>query len=270
MNRLPRSIIGLTLALFCFATNGQLSLGIEALDHEFWVSVKDSGDPKEFQEYLKVFPDGFFAGLAKIKIKSLKSETPPTGQESEVVRELKNDLKSLDKALVRARAKISKLTEEKAGLVEKLTTVTNEKEQLTGQKAALLITQQELKGQVESLERTREVLQDEIAELLATRDRLVSEVNRVGRPARSTVGRFVVEVRFWKEGDVRRYSLRPLAGRETSVSESELHQQLTTMKAHHGDKLYTKVMPDDNSLTHGEAWRFTTKILNRYDYYYQN
>ena len=45
---------------------------------------------------------------------------------------------------------------------------------------------------------------------------------------------------------------------------------VTTLKARYGDKLYTKVMPDDNSLTHGEAWRFTNKILNRYDYYYQN
>ncbi|MGE4659846.1 MAG: hypothetical protein AAEJ16_03560, partial [Arenicellales bacterium] len=111
------------------------------------------------------------------------------------------------------------------------------------------------------------------AELGIVRERcsdLESTYNRLVRPARSAVGRFVVEVRFWKEGDIRRYSLRPPAGYETSVSESELHQQLAAMKARHGDKLYTKVMPDDNSLTYGEAWRFTTKILNRYDYYYQN
>ncbi len=111
------------------------------------------------------------------------------------------------------------------------------------------------------------------AELDILRERhsdLESKYNRLVRPARSTVGRFVVEVRFWKEGDVRRYSLRPASGSEISVSESELHQQLTAMKARHGEKLYTKVMPDDNSLTHGEAWRFTNKILNRYDYYYQN
>jgi len=42
------------------------------------------------------------------------------------------------------------------------------------------------------------------------------------------------------------------------------------LKAQHGDKLYTKVIIDDNSVTHGEAWSFTSKILNRYDYYYQN
>ncbi|MEC9078781.1 MAG: hypothetical protein VYB43_01835, partial [Pseudomonadota bacterium] len=128
--------------------------------------------------------------------------------------------------------------------------------------------------EVEAFSKERELLvATHKAELDILRERhsdLESKYNRLVRPARSTVGRIVIEVRFWKEGDVRRYSLRPASGSEISVSESELHQQLTAMKARHGEKLYTKVMPDDNSLTHGEAWRFTTKILNRYDYYYQN
>jgi hypothetical protein len=344
MNRLPRSIIALILASFCYVANGQLSLGVEALDHEFWVSVKDSGDPKEFQEYLKVFPEGFFAGLAKIKIKRLKSKKALTGQESGVVRKLKNDLKSLDKALVRARAEISKLTEEKT---------------------ALLITQQELKGQVESLsdeerdalttqvtllEVTRAVLQTETSalrdelegllrsavsteraleaskqtgedlarrlaetaldykltkeELAYLRAEYTQEVgdfekqrrlliaahqqeldilrerhsdlevqyNRLIRPARSTVGRHVVEVRFWKEGSEYHYSVRePGQGRAQSVSVVELHQVLAARKAQYGDKLYTKVQfPYENSITQGEGWRFTVEMHNRYDYYYQN
>ena len=128
--------------------------------------------------------------------------------------------------------------------------------------------------EVEAFSKERELLvATHKAELDILRERhsdLESKYNRLVRPARSTVGRIVIEVRFWKEGDVRRYSLRPASGSEISVSESELHQQLTAMKARHGEKLYTKVMPDDNSLTHGEAWRFTNKILNRYDYYYQN
>ena len=128
--------------------------------------------------------------------------------------------------------------------------------------------------EVEAFSKERELLGAiHKAELDILRERhsdLESKYNRLVRPARSTVGRIVIEVRFWKEGDVRRYSLRPASGSEISVSESELHQQLTAMKARHGEKLYTKVMPDDNSLTHGEAWRFTNKILNRYDYYYQN
>ena len=100
---------------------------------------------------------------------------------------------------------------------------------------------------------------------------LETQYNRLVRPARSTVGRHVVEVRFWKEGSARRYSLRqPGEAAARPVSELELHQQLGVLKAQYTDKLYTKTIPDDHSLTHGEAWSFTSHIHNRYDYYYQN
>ncbi len=165
-----------------------------------------------------------------------------------------------------------------------------EESKLTGEDLAarLAETALEYKLTKEEVAYLRAQYADEVAAFAKERELLVSahkeeldilrerhsnlevQYNRLVRPARSTIGRFVVEVRFWKEGDVRRYSLRPMADIETSVSESELHQQLTALKARHADKLYTKVMPDDNSLTHGEAWSFTEKILNRYDYYYQN
>ena len=190
------------------------------------------------------------------------------------------------------RTEVSALRNEMAGLVR--TSVSTELaleesrlegEELTARLAETALeyklTKEELAylraqyaDEVEAFSKERELLvATHKAELDILRERhsdLESKYNRLVRPARSTVGRFVVEVRFWKEGDARRYSLRPASGSEISVSESELHQQLTAMKARHGEKLYTKVMPDDNSLTHGEAWRFTNKILNRYDYYYQN
>ncbi len=113
--------------------------------------------------------------------------------------------------------------------------------------------------------------QQELDVLREQHSDLESKYNRLVRPARSTVGRFVVEVRFRKEGEARRYSIRPIAsGLEEEVSETDLHRRLTVLRAQHGDKLYTKVIIDDNSVTHGEAWSFTSKILNRYDYYYQN
>ena len=190
------------------------------------------------------------------------------------------------------RTEVSALRNEMAGLVR--TSVSTELaleesrlegEELTARLAETALeyklTKEELAylraqyaDEVEAFSKERELLvATHKAELDILRERhsdLESKYNRLVRPARSKVGRFVVEVRFWKEGDARRYSLRPASGSEISVSESELHQQLTAMKARHGEKLYTKVMPDDNSLTHGEAWRFTNKILNRYDYYYQN
>ncbi len=165
-----------------------------------------------------------------------------------------------------------------------------EESKLTGEDLAVRLAETALDYKLtkEEVAYLRAQYADEVAAFAKERELLVSahkeeldilrerhsdlevQYNRLVRPARSTIGRFVVEVRFWKEGDVRRYSLRPRAGIETSVSDSELHQQLTALKARHADKLYTKVMPDDNSLTHGEAWSFTEKILNRYDYYYQN
>ena len=190
------------------------------------------------------------------------------------------------------RVEVSALREEMSGLVRSTVSTERalEESQLVGEEltARLAETALEYKLTKEELAYLRAQYTDEVAafakerELLAAthkeelnilRERhsdLESKYNRLVRPARSAVGRFVVEVRFWKEGDLRRYSLRPEAGVENSVGESELHQELTTLKARYGDKLYTKVMPDDNSLTHGEAWRFTNKILNRYDYYYQN
>ena len=190
------------------------------------------------------------------------------------------------------RVEVSALREEMSGLVRSTVSTERalEESQLVGEEltARLAETALEYKLTKEELAYLRAEYTDEVAafakerelltathkaELDILRERhsdLESEYNRLVRPARSTVGRFVVKVRFWKEGDLRRYSLRPPSGIETSVSESELHQQLTALKARHGDKLFIKVRPDDNSLTHGEAWSFSSKIHNRYDYYYQN
>ena len=205
---------------------------------------------------------------------------------------LADQVNALGVARSALRTEVSALRNEMAGLVRTgvSTELALEESRLEGEEltARLAETALEYKLTKEELAYLRAQYADEVEAFSKERELLVaahkteldilrerhsdleSKYNRLVRPARSTVGRFVVEVRFWKEGDSRRYSLRPASGLELSVSESELHQQLTAMKARHGEKLYTKVMPDDNSLTHGEAWRFTTKILNRYDYYYQN
>jgi chromosome segregation ATPase len=142
-------------------------------------------------------------------------------------------------------------------------------------KEELAYLRAEYADEVAKFTQERELLmtahQQELDVLREQHSDLESKYNRLVRPARSTVGRFVVEVRFRKDGEARRYSIRPIVGGlEEAVSETDLHRRLTALKAQHGDKLYTKVIIDDNSVTHGEAWSFTSKILNRYDYYYQN
>ena len=42
-----------------------------ALELAFWQSIKDSDDPDLYKEYLRQFPEGVYAGLAKIKLRKV-------------------------------------------------------------------------------------------------------------------------------------------------------------------------------------------------------
>jgi len=53
-----------------------------ALELEFWKTIKDSDDPDMFREYLRQFPSGVYAGLARLKIKSLAGSTTSVAKTS--------------------------------------------------------------------------------------------------------------------------------------------------------------------------------------------
>jgi hypothetical protein len=53
-----------------------------ALELAFWQAIKDSDDPDMYHEYLRQFPSGLYAGLAKLKIAKLKSGPVDSGKES--------------------------------------------------------------------------------------------------------------------------------------------------------------------------------------------
>ena len=46
----------------------------EQMELSFWEAIKDSTNPAEFEAYLRKFPSGVFAGLARIKLDSLQPE----------------------------------------------------------------------------------------------------------------------------------------------------------------------------------------------------
>ena len=52
------------------------------IEMALWNSVKDSKDPAEIQEYLKQYPDGIFAGLARNRLAALKATQPPSPSSS--------------------------------------------------------------------------------------------------------------------------------------------------------------------------------------------
>ena len=48
----------------------------------FWQAIKDSDDPNMYREYLRQFPSGVYAGLAKLKIQKLSGSTTSVAQAS--------------------------------------------------------------------------------------------------------------------------------------------------------------------------------------------
>ncbi|MDH5477917.1 MAG: hypothetical protein OEY50_06275, partial [Nitrospinota bacterium] len=101
---------------------------------------------------------------------------------------------------------------------------------------------------------------------------LEDKYNKLIGPARSSLDKTVVGVRYSKEGG-QYVILFKDAGSEKyePVTRKELHNRLDWLKSRIGDKLYVKVViPEDSNLSYNEAWTFTNTILTKYDYYYQS
>jgi chromosome segregation ATPase len=107
-------------------------------------------------------------------------------------------------------------------------------------------------------------LRGEFSELKVKYDKLV-------KPARTSLGRHVVEVRYTKTDGQFRIEARD-QGQETfrTLDRAALDSMLTEAKQAHPGALYVKVIiPEDSGLSYSDAWSFTNDLLRRYDYYYQ-
>ena len=85
------------------------------------------------------------------------------------------------------------------------------------------------------------------------------------KPARSSKGKQVVEVVYSKSG----YNIRkPGEATLRNIGRAALDAELSALKAQYGTELYVKVViPDNSGLSYNEAWRFTSEMLAKYDYY---
>ncbi len=103
-------------------------------------------------------------------------------------------------------------------------------------------------------------------------ENLEDKYNKLIKPSRSAIGKYVVEVLYekldgqdfirFRESDQESYQ---------KVSEAAMHQKLEKLKAQYKDTLYVKIIiPDNSGLSYSEAWTFMSGILDKYDYYYQD
>ena len=113
---------------------------------------------------------------------------------------------------------------------------------------------------------------EELSELQGDYDSLKVKYDKLVKPARTPAGKYVVEVRYNKEkGQYKIAYKTPDQEKFNSVSKKVLTQELDKLKKNKANKLYIKVIfPENSGLSYSEAWKFTTDLHKKYDYYFQD
>lgn len=101
---------------------------------------------------------------------------------------------------------------------------------------------------------------------------LETKYNKLIKPSRSAIGKYVVEVRYEK---INGKGLVQFRNSDTlpyeTISKTDLHSKLSGLKDQYQDRLYVKIIiPDNSGLSYSEAWGFMISLLEKYDYYYQD
>jgi len=101
---------------------------------------------------------------------------------------------------------------------------------------------------------------------------LEKKYQRLIRPARSSKGRYVVQVRYKKVDGIVHIDMKsPHDVNFTAVSGAAMHKRLDKIQTQHKKDLYIKIIfPEDSGLSYNEAWKMTESLLRMYDYYYQD
>lgn len=206
--------------------------------------------------------------------------------------QLATENESLSQRLERANERVQSQQQDQVRLQQDLLSTRQQlessKRQLASMEhdvASLQQLQQATRSEYDALqqsfeERTKELQQAQVAmrssgfklnSLQGEYDKLKVEYDKLFRPARSPEGRYQVIVRYSKVDGVPKieFTTDVLSGYET-ISRSELERRLTRLKAEKSNGLYVKVVfPENSGLAYNEAWKFTSELHARYDYYSQ-
>ena len=129
-----------------------------------------------------------------------------------------------------------------------------------------------LRSEMSLLEELRAQDESKLQSLKGEFDTLDTKYQKLVRPARSSNGKHVVSVWFSKQSGREVYRIRDGAqGGFTATTRPGMANTLAALKEKHGKELYVKVIiPENSNLSYSDAWRFTTEMQRKYDYYYQD
>jgi DNA repair exonuclease SbcCD ATPase subunit len=200
-------------------------------------------------------------------------------QQQQELATLRSQMAASEQQLSSSRAELSVSREQFAALQIELSEA---RQRLSRSEAALAASQTESQArerdqqarlaQLDAAREQSEISEERLAELRAEYVELQAKYDKLVRPARTTKGKYVVALRYSGRDGQRLIELKgPADAGYQSLSEAEMHRQLSALKAEHGQDLYIRIIfPDDSQLPYSEAWKFTADILSQYDYYYQD
>ncbi|MCB1761494.1 MAG: hypothetical protein KDI68_17115 [Gammaproteobacteria bacterium] len=177
---------------------------------------------------------------------------------------LQRDLRSTREQLESSQAQLASIADDVASLQQLQQSTRDQFENL----------QQRFSRQSEELQQTKVAMRQSgfrLNTLQGEYDNLKVEYDKLFRPARSPEGRYLVVVRYSKiDGKPRiEFDDGSGAGYQT-ISRDLLEQRLSALKQRETGGLYIKVVfPENSGLAYNEAWKFTSELHARYDYYSQ-
>jgi len=181
---------------------------------------------------------------------------------SDTMATIGNEKAALAQALAESKRRVRNLSTDKLRLSAEVKGLGAENEQL-------LITTDELEQERSGLYDRLQLDQKELEQLRFTYVDLKERYDKLVGPARSPIGRVVVDIRHFRQADTRIIELREPDWPEfREVTSEQLEERLARLAEQHNDNLYTRIIfPKNNGLTYTEALQFETSILERYDYY---
>ncbi len=199
----------------------------------------------------------------------LSSELAETRQQQQKLetdkKRLAGQLQQQEAARDRLATRLQSAEDEKTRLSEQQTSLQSTIDDLR----ELEITQAEQLAQLRDLQA---ISDEELATLRGEYDELSVKYNKLIKPARTAAGKYLVSVRYRKEGGKYQIEFKESDNDDyESLGRDELEARLSELKDQYAGSLYVKVIiPKESGLSYNEAWGFTQQILTRYDYYYQD
>jgi chromosome segregation ATPase len=143
---------------------------------------------------------------------------------------------------------------------------------LQGTMAEMQRVEQERTTELARLRQQSADSEQQLAALQGSYDELSVKYDKLVKPARAATGKYLVSVRYRKEGKLYRLEFKESEqGEYRPLTRKQLDERLSKLKDAHPGQLYVKVViPEDSGLSYTEAWTFTQDVLTAYDYYYQN